>query len=222
MRVEVRPSADDAARYAAQFIASELRAALASRKRASLALSGGSSPRQMFHELAACQLDWNNIAVFQVDERVAPADDPARNLAAIADELVRHGGLPRQNLFPMPVENQDLQRACAHYELSLQRAAGQPPTLDVVHLGLGADGHTASLFAKDGALEERARDIALTGVQAGFRRMTLTLPAINRARRIVWFVIGAEKSTVLAALTQGRLAAPAGRVERARAVLITD
>jgi 6-phosphogluconolactonase len=222
MRVEVRALAADAARYAAELMAAELIAALADKGRASIALSGGTSPRLLFRELAAHKLDWPCVSVFQVDERIAPAGNPARNIGAIAEELVERGHLPRKNLAPMPVEEPFLRRACADYTAALAAAAGSPPVLDVVHLGLGADGHTASLFAGDPAVDEVADDVAVTEPHAGFRRMTLTLPAINRSRRVVWFATGAAKAEVLSALTRGTLAAPAGRVERARAVLVTD
>lgn len=185
-------------------------------------MSGGNSPRPLFRELATRELDWKQVSVFQVDERFVPAGDVGRNMRAIAEELVERGPVPRTNLLAMPVERPDSHRAAAEYETALQSALGTPAVLDVVHLGLGTDGHTASLFPGDPALDESVHDVAATALQAGFRRMTLTLPALNRARRVLWFATGVEKAATLAALAGGTLAAPAGQVERSRAVVVTD
>jgi 6-phosphogluconolactonase len=222
MRVEVRPSAADAALAAADLIAGALARAIAARGRASLALSGGSSPQPLFHALAARPLDWSRIDVFQVDERIAPPGDPARNLSSIATEFAEQGPLPRPRLVPMPVEADDLVAAARDYAAHLESVAGQPPVLDVVHLGLGTDGHTASLFPGDSLLLERGLAVGVTRPQAGYRRMTLTLPVLDRARLRVFFATGPAKAAVVAALAAGRLDAPAGLLRREDTTLVTD
>lgn len=219
VQIDVAPDADTAGRRAAGYIAGVLRAALAARGGATLALSGGSSPAPLYAALAREALDWPRVHVFQVDERLVPREDPARNLTAIARCLVTGGPLPAENLHAMPVEAED---GCARQMRTLEACAGRPPVLDVVQLGLGADGHTASLFPGDPALGIRDRDLALTAAHAGHRRMTLTLPAIDRARAVVWFAPGAAKAAMIAALAAGDPALPCGRVARDRARVFID
>jgi 6-phosphogluconolactonase/glucosamine-6-phosphate isomerase/deaminase len=122
----------------------------------------------------------------------------------------------------MPVESSDLLAATSQYALDLQGAAGTPPVLDLVHLGLGPDGHTASLVPGDSVLNVTTADVALTGAYQGRRRMTLTYPMINRARRLVWVVTGSEKTAALQRLLDGDVTIPAGRVRREEAVLFAD
>ncbi|MBI4697092.1 MAG: 6-phosphogluconolactonase [Gammaproteobacteria bacterium] len=217
--LDVAPDAAVAAARAASHIAERLRDGLASRGLATLALSGGSSPLPLYAALAEATLDWRHVHVFQVDERVVPRGDPARNLEAIARAFVAGGPLPAANLHAMPVESSD---GCAAYAGELARLAGDPPRLDVIQLGLGTDGHTASLFPGDEALAVGGRDVAFTGTLAGYRRMTLTYPALERARALVWFAPGAAKATPIAALVKGDRAIPAGRVARARARAFVD
>jgi 6-phosphogluconolactonase len=154
------------------------------------------------------------VAVFQVDERVAPEGDPDRNLTAIRAALP-DAALDR--LRPMPVDEADLEGATARYEEAL------PGRLDLVHLGLGADGHTASLVPGDAVLEVRDRRVAMTaGEYQGRRRMTLTYPALNAARRILWLVAGEDKRDALGRLLKGDRSIPAGRVESADSIVICD
>jgi 6-phosphogluconolactonase/glucosamine-6-phosphate isomerase/deaminase len=122
----------------------------------------------------------------------------------------------------MPVESSDLLSATSQYALDLQGVAGSPPALDVVHLGLGPDGHTASLVPGDAVLNVGGADVALTGVYQGRRRMTLTYPMINRARRLIWVVTGSEKAAALQRLLEGDVTIPGGRVRREQAVLFAD
>jgi 6-phosphogluconolactonase len=222
MRLEVGKTPAEAAVIAARFIATVLGIAIGRRGRATLALSGGSSPLPMFKALAKEPLDWSSIHVFQVDERVVARGDSARNLGALDEILVWRGPLPRRNLHPMWVDRADLQAAAEAYTVELAEHANSPATLDVIHLGLGGDGHTASLFPGDPALEERLHDVTITAEHAGYRRMTLTYPMLNRARTVLWFVTGAEKAGVVADLHAGGAPFPAGRVSRRRAVLIVD
>lgn len=205
--------AGDVAGAAAEIIANALRERLADADRASLALSGGKTPWGALNALAATDLDWERVDAFQVDERIAPAGDPARNAVGLDEAL-----LSRVPITPylMPVERADLPDAAAAYATAL------PETLDVVQLGLGSDGHTASLLPGDPALDITTEDVALTGAYQGNRRMTLTYPAINRARLILWIVSGAEKHAATEALVRGDAAIPAGRVRRTDAILVVD
>jgi 6-phosphogluconolactonase len=122
----------------------------------------------------------------------------------------------------MPVEEADLASAAERYQRELRAVAGTPPVLDLVQLGLGADGHTASLFAGDPALDVEDADVAASGPYQGRRRVTLTLPALGRARRILWIVTGAAKADALARLRRGDRGIPAARVRSDRALLLAD
>jgi len=222
MRLEVAKTAPGAAEFAARLIATVLGVAIGRRTRASLALSGGTSPLPMLRALAREPLEWSAVHVYQVDERVVARGDSARNLVALHEILVWRGPLPRRNLHPMWVDRADLSGATHSYAEELTQVAGDPPILDLVHLGLGSDGHTASLFPGDPALEVTDRSVALTTEHNGHRRMTLTFPVLNRARSVVWLVTGGDKAGVVADLYAGGAPFPAGRVARHRAVLVAD
>lgn len=222
MRLRVASTPEQAAVEAAAHIAAVLGEALIARGRATLALSGGTRVPTLFAALARAAINWSAIHVFQVDERVAARDSDARNLTAIERALVSGGSLPLANLHPMPVDELALDAAPARYAQILSRYAGCPPVLDVAQLGLGADGHTASLFQGDSASLPGANGVALTGVHAGYRRMTLTLPVLNDARAVVWFATGVEKAEIVARLAAGNLDAPAGRVQGLRGMLFAD
>jgi 6-phosphogluconolactonase len=224
MTVQVEALADDGAvaRRAAAFIAGEARAAVQSRGRFTLAVSGGRTPWQMLRELAREDMPWLHTHLFQVDERVAPAGDAARNLTHIRDSLLAAAPLPAQNLHAMPVESDDLEAAARHHAATLSRIAGTPAIIDLVHLGLGPDGHTASLVPGDAVLQVSDADVALTAIYQGHRRMTLTYPLLNRARRILWLATGSEKREMVARLRAGDASIPAGRIEQANAHLLCD
>jgi 6-phosphogluconolactonase len=222
MRTVVSANALKAAVAAARSIARKLRDATAARGVATLALSGGNSAQALLAQLARQALDWNRLQVFQVDERLAPAGHPARNLTALAQALVATGRLPAAQLHALPVDDADPAAAARAYEMLLMRHAGDPPVLDVVHLGLGTDGHTASLFPADAAVEVAERTVLVTGEHAGYRRMTLSLPLLSAARHVVWFITGADKHAVLTLLAARGWKAPAGRVARRHAVIYTD
>ncbi|MGE0581940.1 MAG: 6-phosphogluconolactonase [Steroidobacteraceae bacterium] len=206
---------------AAEFIAAHLAQAISERGRATLAVSGGRTPWAMFERLAALNVAWAHVHLFQVDERIAPENDAARNWTQlIASPLAAR--IPAAHRHPMPVGIADAAAAAAAYAATLVEACGEPPVLDVVHLGLGDDGHTASLFQGDPLLEERARDVGVSGPRAGLRRLTLTLPAIDRARCIVWLALGAGRQRAVAQLFAGDRAISASRVSRERATAFTD
>ena len=222
MTVEVLPGEEAVARRAADVIAEEARASVAARGRFLLAMSGGATPRRMLQLLAKEDIPWPDVQLFQVDERVAPAGSPDRNLTQLLENLVARIELPPRQLHAMPVDEVDLESAANRYAATLREVAGKPATLDLVHLGLGADGHTASLVPGDPALEINDADVVMSIPYEGRRRMTLTLPALNRARRVLWVITGAEKSGVLARLRRGDRSIPAGRVRSDRALIVTD
>lgn len=222
MRVEALADADAVARAGAALTAEEARAAVAARGRFVMALSGGHTPWTMLRALAEEQMPWPGVHVVQVDERVAPAGDPDRNLTHLRESLLANSPLRAEQIHAMPVEATDLEAASWRYALTLQDIAGAPAVIDLAHLGLGPDGHTASLVPGDPVLEITNADVALTGVYQGRRRMTLTYPALNRARRIVWLVTGREKAAMLARLCEGDSSIPAGRIRRDQALVLAD
>ena len=222
--MEIRVFADEAAvaTEAASFIAGEARAAVAARGRFIMAVSGGHTPWQMLRALAGEDVPWKSVYVAQVDERVAPAGDPDRNLTHLRESLLAHAPLPPENVCAMAVDSPDLAVATRQYVIELQEIAGAPPVLDLIHLGLGLDGHTASLVPGDPVLDVTDADVALTQPYQGRRRMTLTLPVLNRARRILWVVTGAEKAGMLKRLCDGDVSIPAGFVRRDHALVLAD
>lgn len=222
MKFEVFDDVDSVARAGALTIAADARAAVASRGRFFLAVSGGHTPWIMLRALATEDVPWASLHIFQVDERVAPDGDPDRNLTALRESLLQHVPLRPDQLHAMPVESPDLDAAAAQYSLFLQGIAGTPPVLDLVHLGLGPDGHTASLVPGDPALDVKDKDVAATGTYQGRRRMTLTYPTLNRARRVLWVVTGSEKADMLHRLSEGDPSIPAGRVRRDAALVLAD
>lgn len=221
MRFHVAAGAE-LAREAATEVADEAERAVAARGRFTVAFSGGRTPAAMLSVLADCDLPWEQIHVFQVDERAVADDHPDRNWAMLRTRLIATAPLPAGNAHPMPVTDPDLDAAAECYAETLRSVCGDPPALDLVHLGLGADGHTASLAPGDAVVEIADRDVAATGVYAGHRRLTLTCAAINRARRVLWLVSGADKAEALVRLADGDPAVPAGRVASSQAVVVTD
>jgi len=217
LSMEVLETADAVANRAAQGIATAAREAIEARGKFLFAVSGGHTPWVMLRALAAAQIPWAAVRVFQVDERVAPAGHADRNLTHLKESL-----LEQVPILAMPVEAGDLDRAAAEYAQTLQRECGSPAVLDLVHLGLGPDGHTASLVPGDPVLNVCDNDVAVTGPYQGRRRMTLTYPAINRARQVLWVVTGAEKVRVLHRLLHGDADIPAGRVGRGNSLVLAD
>jgi 6-phosphogluconolactonase len=222
MEIKVLADADAVATEAARFIAQEGRGAVAARGRFIFAMSGGKTPWQMLRLLAEEDVPWERVYLAQVDERVAPPGHPDRNFTHVQESLLKAIRLPSQQVCAMPVDSSDLAAAARQYGLRLQEIAGAPPVLDLVHLGLGPDGHTASLVPGDPVREVNDADVALTWPYQGRRRMTLTFPALNRARRILWVVTGAEKADMLRRLRDGDVGIPAGLVRRDHALVIAD
>ncbi|MHB1034984.1 MAG: 6-phosphogluconolactonase [Pirellulales bacterium] len=222
MEIQVFADAEAAARKAAAIIAAEARAAAGARGRAILALSGGHTPWLMLAALGGEDVPWDRVHVVQVDERVAPARHPDRNFGHMHEILLENVPISAEQIHPMPVEAADLEAAAARYAQVLEEIAGSPPVIDLVHLGLGPDGHTASLAPGDPVLEVADTDVAVTGVFRGRRRMTLTYPIIERSGRILWLVDGGEKAEALKRLFEGDRSIPAGRVRRDHALVIAD
>jgi 6-phosphogluconolactonase len=212
LEIEVLPDARAVAQRGAEIVGSAAAAAIAARGQFTFAVSGGRTPWAMFADLAG-KLQWEKVTIFQVDERVAPDGDPDRNLTQLEQSLPPGGAA---DVRAMPVWSEDLEAAAAMYADAL------PEQLDLVHLGLGPDGHTASLVPGDPVLDVTDRDVAVTGAYQGRQRMTLTYPALKRARQILWLVTGADKVDALARLRAGDASIPAGRVSTAHAVVVAD
>jgi 6-phosphogluconolactonase len=216
--IELEVVADEkaAARRAAELIAAAGQETVAAGPAPfALAMSGGRSPWAMLAILGELEeMPWDRTELFQVDERIAAPGSEERNLT----HMVLGLSMDHQTtLRPMPVTQRDLEAAASEYERSL------PEQLDCVHLGLGPDGHTASLVPGDSVLEVRDRHVALTETAyQGHRRMTLTYPALEEARRIVWLVTGPDKRDALARLLTADPLIPAGRVENPSMVVVAD
>ena len=200
------------AEAAAAFVATLAERCVGERGSFTMAVSGGRTPGTMLRALAERDLDWRAVVIYQVDERIVASDDPDRNLtglrAALADAA--------PTILDMPVEDSDVEAGAARY------AALLPERFDLVHLGLGPDGHTASLVPGDPVLDVTDRLIAISNVYQGTRRMTMTYPALTRADQVVWLVSGADKRDALALLLSGDASIPAGRVEVARSLVMAD
>ncbi len=210
-RLEVFPDADALAHAAADFVADRARASVASTGRFTFAVSGGRTPWAMFAHLTKGEMPWDRIEIFQVDERVAPPGDPDRNLTHLHESLP-----PETIIHAMPVDSADLVSASAAYATEL------PGQFDLIHLGLGPDGHTASLIPGDPVLDVVDADVSVTQPYMGHRRMTLTYPVLNRATEVLWLVAGADKREALHRLQAGDPGTPGGRVIAPNQVIFAD
>jgi 6-phosphogluconolactonase len=222
MKIEIFADPNGAAREAALIIAAEARKAVSKRGNFAAAFSRVHSPSVMLRALADEDVPWDKVHIAQVDERVAPSGDPDRNLTFLRKSLLDHTPLHPDHIHAMPVEEHDLTAAAGQYHHLLQRLTGSPPLIDLVHLGLGPDGHTASLLPGDPVLQVTDADVAVTGIYQGYRRMTLTYPILNRSPRILWLVTGSEKAEMLVRLINGDLSIPAGRVHNDAAIVLAD
>jgi len=215
IELEVAGDEKAASRRAAELIAAAGDEAAAERGHFAFAMSGGRSPWAMLAILGELEgMPWDRTELFQVDERVAAPGDEARNLT----HMVLGLSMDHQaTLRPMPVTQRDLDAAAREYE------AGLPDRFDLVHLGLGPDGHTASLVPGDPVLDVSDRRVAITETAyQDHRRMTLTYPALDDARRIVWLVTGPDKPEALQKLLDGDESIPAGRVRNDQMIVVAD
>jgi 6-phosphogluconolactonase len=212
-QIEVLPDSAAVAARAASVVVAHARAAVGAYGVFTFAVSGGSTPWAMFAQLAQEDFPWDRTTIYQVDERIVPADDPSRNLTHLRESLP--AGITAR-VRPMPVEDADLEAAANRYARSF------PERFDLIHLGLGPDGHTASLVPRDPVLDVIDRDVALTQPYMGRRRMTITYPVINRARALLWVVTGSDKRDALRRLRQHDPSIPAGRVAARQALILAD
>jgi 6-phosphogluconolactonase len=198
--VEILPDLDAIAQRALEIFERQLRIALLDRGRFTVALAGGSTPKLLYQKLAQRSLPLNNIHLFWGDERYVPADHPESNHRMVREAWLDHSSIPAQNVHPMPTAANDPEADAHAYDVELQQffqlAAGEIPTFDLVLLGMGDDGHTASLFPRTEALNVCDRSVT-TGVKSGQPRLTLTIPVLNQARCVVFMVAGASKLTAL-------------------------
>lgn len=209
--LDVLPDAEAVAWRAAVVVAAAAREAIASRGRFTFAVSGGETPWAMFRALAEDELSWDEVGIWQVDERVAPDGDPDRNLTSLLP-VIPAGA----DLRPMPVTEPDLEAAADRYAASL------PAAFDLVHLGMGDDGHTASLVPGDPVLDVTDRNVAVTGEYRGLRRMTVTYPVLDRAGLALWMITGSDKAPLVPRLLAGDRSIPAGRVATAEQLVLVD
>lgn len=227
----VLPTPTDVAAAAADSFVTAAWNAIRKRGRFLVALSGGRTPHSAFHLLRAAprvtQVAWERVEILWSDERAVPPDDPASNYGAARESLLAHlPGLRAEAVHPMPGAAADLDRAARDYEDELRRVAGaavdEVPTLDLVWLGMGVDGHTASLCPGDDALMITDRLVVATW-PPGYDtpRLTLTYPVLNAARQVTFLVTGADKAETLAAV-RGGADLPAARVRAERVSWLVD
>ncbi len=204
--------ADAVAAAAADYVAQCSRRSIEGKGFFTFAVSGGRTPWTMFEKLSQMDVAWSDVVIYQVDERIAPLGDVTRNLTNLERILAEC----RPTIVAMPVNDEDLDEATASYAVQL------PERFDLVHLGLGPDGHTASLIPGDPVLEVLDRLVAITGVYQGEQRMTLTYEALSRADQLLWLVTGADKRSALSQLLRGDLSIPAATVEAASSLVMAD
>lgn len=225
LAIEVLENDEAVAKAAAEKIAAAAREAVAKRGVFTLAVSGGKTPWAMLRKLASEEVPWKQVHVFQIDERIAPEGDPDRNLTHLHESLLGTAPIPKENIHAMPVNASDPGEGCSEYAETLRSICGNPATLDMAHLGLGPDGHTASLVPNDPVLQVADRDVALTDpvhLYQNRRRMTLTYPMINRSRQILWLATGAAKIPMLERLRASDPLIPGGHISQKNALLLTD
>lgn len=223
-------AADRWADRAADVMAAAVAAAIGRSDRCLMALSGGSTPAPVFEALADRDLLWEKVTILQVDERIVPEGDPARNLGPQRAALGHLGAewlpLPVEDLLDIPPDDPEaeLQEGAVldAFSTALTELAGGPPVLDLVHLGLGDDGHTASLVPGDPLVGELRHYVGLTADYNGTRRISLTRPVLDRARMVVWLVSGSSKAGPLGRLLAGDLTIPAGLIRPPHSVVLAD
>lgn len=203
------------AERAADVFATAITSSVDARGRCLVGVSGGSTPIPFFNALAARKLPWSKVTLIQVDERIAPDGSPLRNLT---EQRKAFGPLADLNWLTLPVHDPE---NLGPFVAELVRLGGQPPVLDVVHLGLGSDGHTASLVPGDPLVKERFAFVGQTGVYQGTERLSLTRAVLERARLLVYLVTGADKAEALTRLNNADPSIPAGLIQPRQSVIIT-
>ena len=222
MEIRTFQSAEDVAKEAAIFISDRIRENIIKKGHFAFAISGRRAPWAMIKELAKEDLPWEKVFLFQVDERIAPNAHPDRNLTQLFKAIEGTKLVLRLNIFPMRVNAEDLDEACEEYESHINRMT-ENGKLDLIHLGIGTDGHTASLVPNDSVLEIKEKGVALTDSEyQGRKRMTLTYPLINHAEKILWVVTGEEKAEMLDRLLHQDPSIPAGRIDQHHAIVFTE
>jgi 6-phosphogluconolactonase len=222
MKTELFPTADQVAAGAAAYLEQEIRVALTHQKSFSLAISGGRTPWEMLKILSKADLPWKRVNLFQVDERVAPDGHADRNLTQLFQAIAGTPMVTQLRIFPMPVLAEDLEEGCREYTQVLDEVT-EGKGLDLIHLGLGSDGHTASLVPGDGVMEVQDRLVACTqNTYQGRIRMTLTYPLLNSAKQLLWIVTGSEKQEMVQRLLQKDQSIPAGSIRQENALLMVD
>ncbi len=222
MNFKIANDVESVAKMAATFIANEACAAIQARGQFVMAVSGGKTPWIMLRHLAEEKLEWSKIHIFQVDERIAPAGSADRNWTHLQESLLTNDETKEVHLYPMPVEASDLTTGASSYATELHHLTQAPPVFDLIHLGLGADGHTASLIPGDPVLKVLDHDVAITGLYQGHQRLTLTYPIINRSRKVLWVVTGKEKQIALQQLLNKDRSIPGGSILQLHATIIAD
>jgi 6-phosphogluconolactonase len=217
----VAPTPEELARQCAETIASSVDLALAQRDRAQIALAGGTTPRATYTRLGQEHLPWERVDVLLGDERWVAADDPASNARLLRETLLAQEPGSHARLHPVPTHLATPEVGAEAYAVLLgQLCSGTPPCFDLVLLGLGDDGHTASLFPGTDALSERDRAVTV-GEGKGLPRITLTAPVLSAARQVIFLLSGADKRQALQRLldpeepaerTPARLAQPASPI----------
>lgn len=222
MKTEIFLQAEDVAIAAAAYLAQQITATLETKAIFSMAISGGRTPWEMLRHLAQAQLPWERVHLFQVDERIAPEGHADRNLTKLQEVIAGTQMAERMTIYPMPVNEANLAQAAQHYAETLLEVTGDG-RLDLIHLGLGTDGHTASLIPGDQVCAEQALDITRTAQPyQGRLRMTMTYPLINRAKQVLWIVTGGEKGEMLQRMLQQDPSIPAGSIRQENALLLVD
>lgn len=222
MTLEIFNNSDEVAEKAAQFIEERMRTAILTKGSFTMAISGGKTPWQMLKILAKAKLRWEKVFLFQVDERVAPDGNEERNLTQLFKSIEGSGIMTRINVFPMHVISENLEEETKSYEEAIRNLT-ENGELDLIHLGMGSDGHTASLIPGDSVCEITDADIAMTlHPYQGRMRMTMTYPLINRAKEVLWLVTGEEKAEMLKRLLQQDPSIPAGKVNPVHATIFAD
>ena len=200
-RLTVVPDAADVTDPAIEWLAAEITAAIRERGGCTLALAGGRTPEPVYRELAStADIDWARVAVFFGDERAVPPDHPESNYRMVRAALLSRVPIPAASVHRMEAERPDREAAARDYERSLPRG------LDILVLGVGADGHTASLFPGSAALDEQRRLVLpVIGPKPPVERLTVTPPVIEAARSVVVLATGADKAAMVARAVEGPL-----------------